>query len=167
MPRFLTVVAALVVALVVAAPASAEIIPQQSIAGVAIGMSPQQVVGIVGEPGNVHSEYGGSSGEDYYTTFRYGKRGVKVRFIRRRGVDKVTSIEVYKGRQELTATGIGIRSRRAKVAAEVAGARCKRYDKWYAVCSVGRGKIGDVQTTFWLNRRDKVKMVTLARILYD
>jgi hypothetical protein len=92
---------------------------------------------------------------------------VKVRFIRRRGADKVTSIEVYKGRQELTATGIGLKSRRDKVKAEVAGARCKRYDKWYAVCSVGRGRIGDIQTTFWLNQRDKVKLVTLARILYD
>jgi hypothetical protein len=154
-------------ALAGAAPASAEILPQQSIAGVSIGMSEQQVVEIVGEPGNVHSEYGGSTGEDYFTTYRYGKRGVKVQFIRRRGANKVTSIEVYKGRQELTATGIGLKSRRDKVKAEVAGARCKRYDKWYAVCSVGRGRIGDIQTTFWLNQRDKVKLVTLARILYD
>jgi hypothetical protein len=150
-----------------AGSASAEIVPQQSIAGVSIGMSPEQVVGVVGEPGHVHSEYGGSTGEDYFTTYRYGKRGVKVRFIRRRGADKVTSIEVYQGRQELTATGIGLKSRRDKVKAEVAGSRCKRYDKWYAVCSVGRGKIGDIQTTFWLNQRDKVKLVTLARILYD
>jgi hypothetical protein len=159
-----TITAALLAA--AAVPASAEIIPQQSIAGVAIGMSEKQVVGVLGEPGNVHSEYGGASGEDFFTTYRYGKRGVKVRFIRRRGGNKVTSIEVYKGRQELTATGIGLKSRRAKVKAEVPGARCKRYDKTYAVCSVGRGDVGDVQTTFWLNRRDKVKLVTLARILY-
>jgi NAD(P)-dependent dehydrogenase (short-subunit alcohol dehydrogenase family) len=150
-----------------AGSASAEIVPQQSIAGVSIDMSEQDVVGVLGEPGKVHTEYGGSTGEDFFTTYRYGKRGVKVRFLRKRAGNRVTSIEVYKGRRELTATGIGIRSHRDKVKARVAGARCKRYDKWYAVCSVGRGKIGDLQTTFWLNRSDKVKLVTLSRILYD
>jgi hypothetical protein len=167
--RPLIAAAALAVALLAAGAgqANAEIVPQQSIAGVAIGMSKQQVRDTVGAPGHRHAEYGGSTNEDFFTTWRYGKRGVKVRFIRRGGRDKVTSIEVYKRRAELTATGIGLKSARADVAAQVAGARCKRYDKWYAVCSVGRGRIGDVQTTFWLNRRDKVKLVTLARILYD
>jgi len=167
--RPLLAAAALAVALLAAGAgqANAEIIPQQSIAGVGIGMSKQQVLDTVGRPGHRHSQYGGSTGEDFFTTWRYGKRGVKVQFIRRGGRDKVTSIEVYKGRQELTATGIGLTSARDDVKAQVAGSRCKRYDKWYAVCTVGRGKIGDVQTTFWLNRRDKVKLVTLARILYD
>lgn len=150
-----------------AAPASAEIIPQQSIAGVSVGMSERQVVEILGEPGNVATRYGGSGGDDFFTTYRYGKRGVKVRFIRRRGGNKVNTIEVYKGRQEVTATGIGITSHRDEVKAQVAGSRCKRYDKWYAICTIGRGRIGDIQTTFWLNRRDRVKLVTLGRILYD
>jgi hypothetical protein len=149
-----------------AGPASAEIIPQQSIAGVAVDMTEPQVVQLLGEPGNVHTEYGGPSGEDFFTTYRYGKRGIKVRFLRKRAGNRVSSIEVYKGRQELTATGIGIKSRRDKVKAEVAGSKCKRYDKTYAICTVGRGDVGDIQTTFWLNRRDKVKSVSLARILY-
>jgi outer membrane protein assembly factor BamE (lipoprotein component of BamABCDE complex) len=170
MPRVITALIAAATALVAlagAAPASAEIIPQQSIAGVSVGMSERQVVGILGEPGNVATRYGGSGGDDFFTTYRYGKRGVKVRFIRRSGGNKVNTIEVYKGRQELTATGIGITSHRDAVKAQVAGSRCKRYDRWYAICTIGRGRIGDIQTTFWLNRRDKVKLVTLGRILYD
>lgn len=168
MPRLITLLVAAAALLAAgAAPASAEIIPQQSIAGVAVGMTEQQVVELLGEPGHTHSEYGGSTGEDFFTTYRYGKRGLKVHFLRRRGTDKVNTIEVYKGRHELTATGIGIRSHRDEVKAEVAGSRCKRYDKTYAICTIGRGDIGDIQTTFWLNRRDKVKLVTLGRILYD
>jgi hypothetical protein len=167
-PRRMLAAATLSAALLGAAavPASAEIIPQQSIAGISIDMTEPQVVAVLGEPGKVHTEYGGPSGEDFFTTYRYGKRGVKVRFLRKRAGNRVSSIEVYKGRQELTATGIGIKSRRDKVKAEVAGSRCKRYDKTYAICSVGRGDVGDIQTTFWLNRRDKVKSVSLARILY-
>ena len=166
--RPLLAAAALALALLAAGAgsASAEIVPQQSIAGVSVDMTEQQVVQLLGEPGNVHSEYGGPSGEDFFTTYRYGKRGIKIRFLRKRAGNRVTTIEVYKGRQEVTATGIGLKSRRAKVKAEVAGSRCKRYDKTYAICTVGRGEVGDIQTTFWLNRRDKVKLVTLGRILY-
>jgi hypothetical protein len=166
--RPLLAAAALALALLAAGAGSAqaEIIPQQSIAGVKVDMTEQQVVGVLGDPGNVHSEYGGPSGEDFFTTYRYGKRGLKVRFVKRGSRTRVTTIEVYKGRSELTATGIGIRSARANVKREVAGSRCKRYDKWYAICTVGEGEIGDIQTTFWLNRRDKVKLVTLGRILY-
>jgi outer membrane protein assembly factor BamE (lipoprotein component of BamABCDE complex) len=159
--------AAAIVALGAAAPASAEIVPQESIAGVSVGMSERQVVAVLGEPGNVAYRYGGSTGEDFFTTYRYGKRGVKVRFIRRRAGNRVNTVEVYKGRQELTATGIGITSHRDEVKAQVAGSRCKRYDRTYAICTIGRGRIGDIQTTFWLNRRDRVKLVTLGRILYD
>ena len=159
--------AAAIVALGAAAPASAEIVPQESIAGVSVSMSERQVVAVLGEPGNVAYRYGGSTGEDFFTTYRYGKRGVKVRFIRRRAGNRVNTVEVYKGRQELTATGIGITSHRDEVKAQVAGSRCKRYDRTYAICTIGRGRIGDIQTTFWLNRRDRVKLVTLGRILYD
>jgi hypothetical protein len=49
----------------------------------------------------------------------------------------------------------------------VAGTRCKRSDKTYAICTIGGGDIGDIQTTFGLDRRDSVKLVTLGRILYD
>jgi outer membrane protein assembly factor BamE (lipoprotein component of BamABCDE complex) len=168
MPRLTTLLVAAAALLAAgAAPASAEIIPQESIAGVSVGMTKQQVVELLGEPGHIHSQYGGSTGEDFFTTYRYGKRGLKVDFLRRRGTDKVNTIEVFKGRKELTATGIGIRSHRDKVKAEVAGTRCKRYDRTYAICTIGGGDIGDIQTTFWLNRRDKVKLVTLGRILYD
>ena len=168
MPNLRLALAAAAVAFLTvgASPAAARIIPQRSIAGVAVDMTEQQVVEARGEPGSVDSRYGGPSGEDFFTTYRYGKSGVKVRFLRRRGVDKVVTIEVFRGRREVTATGIGLRSSRANVKREVAGSRCKRYDKWYAICTVGRGGIGHIQTTFWLNRHNKVKLVTLGRILY-
>jgi len=77
-------------------------------------------------------------------------------------------IAVYRHRKQLTAEGIGLGSRRSQVRREIAGARCRRFDPTYAVCYyVGKGTQGSITTTFWLNRRDKFKLVTLSRIIGD
>lgn len=58
-------------------------------------------------------------------------------------------------------------SRRSAVDRRVAGSKCRRYDPSYAICSVGRGTHGSITTTFWLNRRNHVYEVDLARIIGD
>ena len=167
--RLLSIALAAAVPAVAAAPADALIVPQKSIAGIAIGMTQQQVLDRLGSPAKDVTRRGGSGGDDPITTYTYRGRGLKVLFHPNRAntANVVIDVDVYRGRRQRTAEGIGIGSTRSAVARKVKGVKCRRFDPSYAVCWVGRSRHGATNTTFWLNRRNRVNEVTLAVILGD
>jgi hypothetical protein len=148
-----------------AAPAAAEIVPQESIAGVRLKMSKAEVAAVLGQPARKRRYVGGSGADDHFATWTYKRRGYAVSFLRR-GTYRVSSITVTGG-SERTATGVGIGSTRAEVKAGVPAVHCKRYDPTYATCFIGKSRIGDITTAFRLDRRNRVKEISLAKILYD
>jgi hypothetical protein len=148
-----------------AAPAAAVIVPQDNIAGVKIDMSQEKVLDVLGDPAKTVTRLGGGSGEVPITTYSYLRRGIRVHFIPNdAGTENIAFyIEVYADRGQRTAEGIRIGSTRAAVRRKVAGVRCKRYDPSYAICIVGSGKVHRVSTVFLLDRRNKVKRISLDK----
>jgi hypothetical protein len=166
--RLLAVPLALALAGACAAPASAVIRPQRSIAGVSPGMSQQKVLDHLGSPRRTITRLGGSGGDDPITTYTYPRRGLKVYSHPNRAntVNVVFSVEVYRKGQR-TPSGIGLGARRSAVDRKVSHSKCRRYDPTYAICFVGRGTTGSLTTTFWLNRRNRVDKIDLSRIIGD
>ena len=148
-----------------AAPAQAEIVPQESIAGVRLQMTKAEVVAVLGQPARKRRFVGGSGADDHFATWTYKKRGFSINLLRRGGYH-VSSITVTGG-AERTATGVGIGSTRAEVKAGVPAVHCKRYDPTYATCFIGKSRIGDITTAFRLDRKNRVKEISLGKILYD
>jgi hypothetical protein len=166
--HLLAIPLALLVAAASAAPASAVIKPQRSIAGIKPGMSQQRVLDLLGSPRHTSTRLGGSGADDPITTYTYPRRGLKVYSHPNRAntVNVVFSIEVYRKGQR-TPSGIGLGSPRSAVDRRVSGSKCRRSDPTYAICFVGRGTTGSITTTFWLNRRNRVYKIDLSRIIGD
>jgi hypothetical protein len=156
---------AVAVSAVFAAPAGAMIVPQDNIAGAKIGMSQEKVLDVLGDPAQTITRLGGGSGEIPITTYSYYKRGIRVRFVPNRANTKniAFDVEVYAARGQRTAEGIHVGSTRRAVKAKIAGAKCRRYDPSYAFCLVGSGKLNRVSTIFQLDRKNKVKSISLNR----
>ena len=156
-------IAALAVAvpLVLAQSADALIVPQDNIAGVKIGMSQEKVLDVLGDPAQTITD------RDGITTYTYRKKGIKVLFRPGSTVNRAVSINVYQHRRQLTARGVGLADTRRTVRKKVPGVKCHRYDPSYAICLVGSGKTGRISTTFWLTRKNKVKLVTLSKPFLD
>ena len=167
--RTLTILlAAAAVSLGAAAPANAVIVPQDNIAGVKVDMTQEKVLEVLGDPLKTITRRGGPGGEDIITTYTYKRKGLKVNFQPNKANthNTVTSITVYRTRKQKTAEGIGLGSTRRAVKTKLAGSKCKRLDPTYAVCWIGKSKIGEIVTSFRLNKRNKVSEIYLARILY-
>ncbi len=156
---------AIAVLAVSAGPAGAEIVAQDNIAGVKIGMTQEKVLDVLGDPATTRTRLGGGGGETPITTYNYKRKGIKVLFKPNRSntANTAFSVQVYKGRKQLTREGIGLGARRSAVKRKIAGARCKRYDPSYAICLVGSGGVGKISTVFVLNKKNKVKLIYLAR----
>jgi len=137
--RLAVLLAAVAVAAVVAAPAGARIVPGQSIAGVKLSMTKNQVRGVLGTPTAITH---GSNEFGTFTVFKYFR--LQVTF---QGDATVTAIKTSR-RVERTRHDIGVGSTRAEVLAKVPGVRCFR-----TVCQKGASTPGQRITAFFLFRR--------------
>jgi hypothetical protein len=129
-------------ALVVAAPASARVVVNRSIAGVRIGMSPDAVRGAVGRPSHAAGRVWRYEGRKLVVRFGDGKR--------------VTSVWT-RSRRQRTARGVGVGSTKATVRRRVPGIRCKGASDAYCVVPASHGAV----TTFALGGR-RVTVVILS-----
>lgn len=146
----------LVAMLVLPAAASAEIVPQRSIMGVQLQMTEAEVRSVAGEPDSVRSRPHEIMGR--YTQYRYGR--TKIGLGEGSGVFFVST----RDRSERTATGIGVGSRKRAVRRRLSGERCRNE---YGIhhCWLGRWRAGRTVTDFRLNRKKRVKQVTLAIVI--
>ena len=154
----LAIAAALSALLVLPATAGAVIVPQQSIKGIELEMTPTQVREVLGSPDRfrtVRDPFAGRARE-----WRYGL--TTILFGGTRADAPVVTVQT-RSRTERTAEGVGVRSRRATVRSKVANVRCL-VEFSYDHCFVGRWRAGQVVTDFAIDRRGRVSRVTLGRI---
>ena len=147
------IAAALTVFAFAAAPASAEIVINKSIAGVEPGMSQEEVLDLIGDPNTTITNAA------FDTTYTYRKLGIKVIFAPNGDTNDVTHVIVYK-KGETTATGVGVGSTYKQMRAGVPGLHCvrapNRVHRW---CSKQTGRIF---TNFTVTSTKKIREVTFG-----
>lgn len=153
------VVACAGLALALAATASAAcargLVVQKGIHGVRLGMTQAQVKATAGTPRKVErttTELGSS------TIYRY--RTYSVTFFNHDRVSQVDTRSVL----ERTASGIGVGSSRAAVAAKVPGAKCVK-ETGYDHCYVGTWKAGATITDFAIGDGGRVVRVSIGYLI--
>ena len=143
-------------ALVLAAPASASLVPQRSLAGIELGMTAKEVRAARGEPDEVTHPRHPIAGPS--TEYRYGL--TRVTILRYSGVVDVTTTsrrETYRG------TGVGSTERALRRA--VRGERCAT-EFGLRTCHLGRFEAGRKVTVWHISRRTgKVRRITLGRVI--
>ena len=131
------VVLAAVVALVLAAPAQGAIVPGKSIAGVKLGMTETQMVGVLGLPNSVQN---GSNEFGPFTVFKYRKLTVTFQ-----GNETVTAVKTTR-KGEKTPHGVHVGSTKAQLKAGVTKLKCITKN----LCQKGKSVPGARVTVFRL-----------------
>lgn len=140
-------------------PRALNLVPQVSIRGVMLGMTPDQVVAKLGKPDESLQRKHPILGKT--RILRFGL--LKVVF------DGVTATSAAvtmttTSRRERTAAGVGVGSRETVVRQRVAGVKClKEYG--YRHCFVGIQKAGRVVTDFSLSTARRVTRISLSRVI--
>jgi hypothetical protein len=142
--------------LLAAAPASAELVPQRSLAGIELGMTAKQVQNVRGAPDDVRHTEHPIAGRA--TEYRYGL--TRVTILKHSGVINVTTTskrETYRG------TGVGSSER--AVRRVVRGERCAT-EYGFRTCHLGRLEPGRTVTTWHISRKTgKVRRISLGRVI--
>jgi hypothetical protein len=149
---FAIAVAAIVLA-TAAAPASAEIVVNQSVAGVKLGMSQEEVLDLIGDPDTTVTN------SAFDTTYTYRGKGIKVVFAPNGDTNDVTTVIVYR-KGEATATGVGIGSTLKALRAGVPKVRCVRApNRKHLWCSRQTRRI---HTTFVVTSTKKIREIVFG-----
>lgn len=155
--RYLTLVAACLVGLIWVGSASALIVPQQSIAHIALEMTRPEVRAEKGEPLRIVH---GSNKFGPYTIFRYGRLSVTFQ-----GNAGATAVKTTRPRQQ-TAEGIHVGSTEAELLAAYPGARCRTESSSFRHCWTGRMQPGRRVTDYRIGiSSGEVKSVLVAFVI--
>jgi hypothetical protein len=155
--RCLTIVLAASAALVWAAAASAIIVPQRSIAGIALRMSGAEVKAEAGEPDSIHH---GMNDFGSFTVYRY--RRLKVTF---QGNHEVTAVSTTRRRQH-TAEGIHVGSTETALHTAYPGAHCRTESPDFRHCWTGHFQPGRRVTDYRIGiLSGRVKLVTVGFVI--
>ena len=150
------------VALLPASVADARIVPQTSIADVAVGDSTKEVKAELGAPDKIKN---GMDDFGAFTRYSYDDPLVGITFKTGEDGLQVTSI-TSKGKGERTKSGVGVGSTEQEVKAGVEGETCKTFFEEFRSCYLGKQQAGRIVTDFSINTETgKVQRVVLGRVI--
>jgi hypothetical protein len=135
--------------------AEAQIELKTGIAGVNVGMSPDQVVNQVGKPKETVKKP--QSGN---VNWLYGKKGKKLRVTM--SGDTVFAVSTAKPKQR-TSAGVGVGSTKKQVLKLVPGAYCNKLGKGRFMCRDAQPVNGSILTAFQLSE-NRVYQVAVSKI---
>jgi hypothetical protein len=158
--RIPTVLLVIVSALVWAGAATAIIVPQRSIAGIALNMTGDQVKAQAGEPDAIHH---GTNDFGKFTVYRY--RRLKVTFLGSPGNQRVTGVSTTRRRQH-TAKGIHVGSTETALRTAYPGAHCRTESPSFRHCWTGHLQAGRRVTDYRIGiLSGRVKLITVAFVI--
>lgn len=159
--RYLTVASVCLVALVWAAGASAIIVPQHSIAGVALDMTRAQVKDKKGQPDRVIH---GTNDFGVYTQFIYrNDRGKLIATFQ--GNQGATAVRTNR-RTQKTAEGVHVGSPESALHDAYPNLRCRTESSDFRHCWTGRMRPGHRVTDYWIGiASGNVKLITVAYVI--
>jgi hypothetical protein len=154
----------LLLLLVVAAPASATIVPGKGMAGVELGDCQEHVIKALGFPDRT---FGTHDFAGFVSKYTYDKRGLKAEF--RQGPGRcltMTSIRTTKG-QERTKEGVGKGTLRRTLRAKLHGEKCQtfRHPKRISICWLGSMTPSKPVTEFRIDSKGRVNNVRVGIVI--
>jgi hypothetical protein len=158
--RTLTLALAVLAALLWTGAASATIIPQRSIADIALKMTGDQVKAVAGEPDRIHH---GMNDFGNFTVYKY--RRLKVTFLGSPGSQQVTAVSTTRRRQE-TPLGIHVGSTETALHAAYPGAHCRTESSDFRHCWTGHFQAGRRVTDYRIGiLSGRVKLITVGFVI--
>jgi hypothetical protein len=150
------ILAGVAASLLVTAPsASANIVVDKSIAGVALAMTEAQVVAVVGPPKRTSDSKDKITGQPM-RELEYNSMYVQVM---NGSVILVSSVS----KKEKTPNGAGVGMKEKTLKKKIKGLKCS--GKKVRICSKGSGKPGTVTTAFSMTKSKKVRGVVIGIVL--
>jgi hypothetical protein len=159
--RYLTLASACLVALVWAAGASALIVPQQSIAGIALNMDRPTVKDKKGEPDRIKH---GTNDFGKFTQFIYRNSHGKLE-ITFQGNAGATAVRTNR-RTQKTAEGVHVGSPESALHDAYPNLRCRTESADFRHCWTGRMRPGHRVTDYWIGiTSGNVTLITVAFVI--
>lgn len=167
--RYTIALVAAVVALLAASPAGAApssdpgpppVIPQTSIRGIQLGMSPDRVLELMGRKPDTTTTQAHPIVERTKTV-TWGR--LRVVYDGVKPGARVITVSTT-SRIDRTLRGVGVGSREDTVRRRVAGVSCQT-EYGYRRCSIGKPLAGGTVTDFAISRKGRVTRITLSRVL--
>ena len=150
------ILAGVAASLLVAAPvASANIVVDKSIAGVALGMTEAQVVAVVGPPKKTADSKDQITGQPVRELV-YNSMYVQ---ILNGSVVAVSSVS----KKEKTSSGAGVGMKEKSLKKKIKGLKCSGSKN--RICAKGSGKPGTVTTAFSITKSKKVRAVVIGIVI--
>lgn len=156
--RYLTLASVCLGALVWAAGASALIVPQESIAGIAFGMNRTDVKAKKGEPDRIIH---GTNDFGAYTQFIYKNDQGKLRATFQ-GNHRLTAVDTNR-RTQKTAKGIHVGSTEAALHDAYPGLQCE--GSTFRHCWTGHFEAGRKVTDYRIGSAGLIRHITVARVI--
>ena len=151
--------------LVLAAPASATIVPNKGMAGVELSMCQERVIEILGFPDRT---FGSNDVFGFVSRYYYNERGLKLEFRKGPGRCLVLgSIRTTKG-QERTVEGVGKGTMRKTLRAKLRGEKCRTFKvgkKRHRICWLGSFTPSKPITEFRIDSKGRVNNVRVAYVI--
>jgi hypothetical protein len=150
--------------LVLAAPASATIVPGKGMAGVELGDCQERAIQVLGPPDRT---FGSRDFAGFKSAYTYVARGLRLEFRRGAGSClELTSIRTTKG-QERTKEGVGKGTMRKTLRAKLKGEKCRTFTrpKKIRICWLGSFTPSKPITEFRIDSKGRVNNIRVAIVI--
>jgi hypothetical protein len=150
--------------LVLAAPASATIVPGKGMAGVELGDCIERAIEVLGYPDRT---FGSSDFAGFKESYYYNAKALKLEFRRGPGRCLVLSSIRTRGSEERTKEGVGKGTKQKALRAALKGEKCRtfRRPKRIRICWIGSRIPSKPLTEFRIDSKGRVNNVSVRTLI--